>query len=173
MEEDLVILDTETTGIGARDEVLELGIIDMGGNTVYHSLFKPSCPIGANAAAVHGIFMSEVKDAPGFSEEWHRIKEVLKGKEVLIYNGDFDLRMLNQTARIYRLGEVLNKRVVHCVMKGYARHNGQWNSETGDYRWIKLDQALRNEGISMMQNHRAIGDCLMTLALIKKIGKVW
>ena len=166
MDKNYLILDTETTGTGASDEVLELGIIDMEKRTVYHSLFKPSCSIGDGAVAVHGITMREVEDAPRFSEEWSKIKEILNGKQVLIYNGDFDLRMLNQTARIHRCGEVLNKKAVHCVMRGYARHRGYG-------RWVKLEQALRNEGISVIQSHRAIGDCLMTWALIKKVGKIW
>lgn len=173
MKEEYLILDTETTGLGARDEVIELGIIDMEGNTVYHSLFKPGCPIGEKAAEVHGISMDQVQDAPEFSEEWSKIKAVLEGKEVLIYNSKFDLRMLNQTARIHHCEELLNWRTVHCIMLGYARYNGQRNPKTGDYRWVKLEQALRNEGIPIVQNHRAIGDCLMVLELIKKAGKLW
>ena len=168
-----LILDTETTGLSVRDEVIELGIIDMDGNTVYHSLFKPSCLIGAGAMAVHGITQAEVKHAPRFSEEWSKIKEILTGKTVLIYNAKFDLRMLNQTARIHGCGEMLRYRDVRCVMEGYAKHRGQMNPKTGKYRWFKLEQALRNERIPMLQTHRVIGDCLMTLALIKKVGEVW
>ena len=173
MKENYLILDTETTGIGKQDEVLELGIIDMDGNTIYHSLFNPSCPIGTKASEIHGISMEEVKEAPQFPKVWQQVKDILAGSKILIYNSDFDVRMLNQTARIYGLGEVLNKQSVRCVMKGYARYHGQRNPKTGDYRWIKLEQALQNEGIPTVQNHRAIGDCLMTLALIKKVGKVW
>ena len=170
---DYLILDTETTGIGKRDEIIELGIVDMNGNTVYHSLFNPSCPIGAKAMKVHGITPSEVKGAPRFSDEWSKIKGILNGKMILIYNANFDLRMLNQTARIYRCSEVLNQKDVYCIMRGYARYHGEWNPRTGDFRWVKLEQALHNEDVSITQNHRAIGDCLMTLALVDKIGKVW
>ncbi|MCL1989380.1 MAG: 3'-5' exonuclease [Defluviitaleaceae bacterium] len=171
--ENYLILDTETTGIGNKDEVIELGIINMDGQTVYHSLFKPNCPIHEKAAAVHGITLSEVQDAPQFSEEWHNIKDVLKGKKILIYNASFDTRMLNQTARIHSCKNILTKQGTHCVMTGYAKHHGQINPKTGQFRWIKLEQALKNEGISIVQSHRAIGDCLMTLSLIKKVGPIW
>jgi len=171
--DDYLILDTETTGLSKKDEVIELGIIDMDGNTIYHSLFKPKCQIGIAAMAVHRITLADVEDAPRFSEEWEKIKGILDRETILIYNAGFDLRMLNQTARIYNCGELLNKKNVHCVMRGYARHHGQLNPRTGKYQWIKLEQALRNEKIPISQTHRVIGDCLMTLALVKKVGKVW
>jgi len=169
---DYVLLDTETTGIGAHDEVIELGIIDTDGNTLYHSLFMPNCPISPSAAAVHGITVTDVIDAPTFAEEWMKIKAVLTAKQVLIYNANFDIRMLNQTARIHGCGAIIDKNSAHCVMNGYAKYNGEINSKTGSYKWIKLEQALRNEGIEAHQDHRVIGDCLMTLALIRKVGKI-
>ena len=167
-----VLLDTETTGLAAHDEVIELGIIDTDGNTLYHSLFLPNCPIGAEAAAVHGITVSDVLDAPSFADEWPKINAILTDKQVLIYNASFDLRMLNQTARIHGCGELLARENSHCVMNGYAKYNGEINPKTGGYIWVKLEQALRNEGIPTHQDHRVIGDCLMTLALIRKVGKV-
>ena len=170
---DYLILDTETTGTGKYDEVIELGIIDMAGNTVYHSLFKPSCPIQPKAEEIHGISLNDLDDAPKFSDEWHKIKTILVGKKILIYNAAFDLRLLSQTTRKYGFSEVLEKQATTCVMLSYAKYHGQINPQTGNYRWIKLELALQNEGISVMQTHRVIGDCLMTLALIKKIGKIW
>ena len=171
--DDYLILDTETTGLSGKDEVIELGIIDMDGNTIYHSLFNPSCPIGASAMNVHGITLEEVKDAPEFSEEWDKIKGVLEGKKVLIYNAKFDFRMLNQTARIYKCKEVLKRENVHCVMQGYAKYRGEKNPKTGGYRWFKLEQALQHEGECIVQSHRTIGDCLMTLKLVNKVGRNW
>ena len=167
-----LILDTETTGLGAQDEVIELGIIDTDGNTVYHSLFMPNCPISPGAAAVHGITLADVFDAPRFCDEWERINAVLSGKTVLIYNASFDIRMLNQTAKIHGCAPLLQKENAPCVMLGYAKYNGEINPKTGSYKWIKLEQALRNEGIPTNQDHRVIGDCLMTLALIRKVGKI-
>ena len=173
MDERYLILDTETTGIGANDEVIELGIIDMSGNTVYHSVFRPSCSIDPRAERVHGISLYEVADKPIFYNEFEKIKNILNGKKILIYNDDFDVRMLNQTARIHFQENLLSKSNTFCIMKSYARYNGQINPKTGRYKWIKLEQALINEGIPAFQTHRAIGDCLMTLALINKIGKIW
>jgi len=167
-----VLLDTETTGLGTQDEVIELGIIDTDGNTVYHSLFMPNCPIGLGATAVHGITVSDVIDAPRFADEWSKINAALTDKQVLIYNANFDIRMLNQTARIHGCNELLSYANSHCVMNGYAKYNGEINPKTGSYKWVKLEQALRNEGIPTHQNHRVIGDCLMTLALIRKVGKI-
>lgn len=167
-----VLLDTETTGLSGNDEVIELGIIDTDGNTLYHSLFLPNCEIGAGATAVHGITVNDVIDAPRFADEWQKIKELLDNKEILIYNAKFDIRMLNQTAQIHGKNQLINPKKAHCLMLGYAKYNGEINPKTGSYKWIKLEQALKNEGVFTQQDHRVIGDCLMTLSLIRKVGKI-
>jgi len=171
--ENYLILDTETTGLGTTDEIIELGIINMNGEVIYHSMFKPNCPINPKAEEIHGISLSSLQDAPKFSDQWHTIKNILFGKKVLIYNATFDLRMLNQTARLYGFDNLLTKFDTHCIMKSYAKYNGVINPKTGNYCWVKLEQALINEGIPSKQRHRATDDCLMTLALINKVGRIW
>ena len=39
----LVILDTETTGFDG--EVIELGLVDADGRTLFDERFRPTCPI--------------------------------------------------------------------------------------------------------------------------------
>lgn len=167
--QDYLILDTETTGVGAHDEVIELGIIDNNGTTHYHSLFKPQCPIHPRAASVHGITHFDLADAPPFSEEWAHIAKILAGRTVLIYNAQFDTRLLNQTARLHGQRDLLHSSHTRCVMLDYAKLRNEINPKTKKARWFKLEQALRDEGILMRQTHRVIGDCLMTLALVKKM----
>ncbi len=41
IERDFVILDTETTGLDERAEIVELSIIDKHGYTLFDSLIKP------------------------------------------------------------------------------------------------------------------------------------
>lgn len=168
--EDYLILDTETTGLSTQDEIIELGIIDLNGQTLYHSMFNPNCLINPQAQAIHGIRLTDLQDAPNFSQEWHTIKTILRGKKILIYNAPFDLRMINQTARIHGHDTLLTNRDVNCVMRGYAQKRGIIDPKTKKPRWVKLEQALANEGIPTKQNHRATDDCLMTLALINKVG---
>ena len=42
---DFVVLDTETTGLDSRAEIVEISIIDKHGNTLFDSLIKPKNPI--------------------------------------------------------------------------------------------------------------------------------
>ena len=50
-----LILDTETTGLGDDAEVVELAVIDCAGAVLLDTLVRPSGPVPAEAAAIHGI----------------------------------------------------------------------------------------------------------------------
>ena len=41
-KEDYVILDTETTGLGDSDVIIQISIIDLDGNVLMDSLIKPT-----------------------------------------------------------------------------------------------------------------------------------
>ena len=51
----IVIIDTETTGIGPCDEVIELAVLDTHGRVLLDTLVRPTCPIDPGAARVHGL----------------------------------------------------------------------------------------------------------------------
>lgn len=71
--ENYVILDVETTGLSSDDEVVELAIIDLKGNTLYNSLIKPSMAIPEEATAIHHITNDMVFSAPKLSDEFSKI----------------------------------------------------------------------------------------------------
>lgn len=56
-----VYLDTETTGLGSTDEIIEISIIDDDGSTLLETLVKPSQPIPADSTRVHGITDADVQ----------------------------------------------------------------------------------------------------------------
>ncbi|MEG3904814.1 3'-5' exonuclease [Microcoleus sp. B4-C5] len=80
-QNDWVILDTETTGL-VRAEIVEIAIINHLGEMLLNTLIKPTVPIPAEAAYLHGISDAMVADAPSFPEVYPRIVEVLKYKRV-------------------------------------------------------------------------------------------
>jgi DNA polymerase III epsilon subunit-like protein len=52
----------------------------------------------------------------------------------------------------------------YCAMKGYSEH----------YRfqkWAKLTEACKHQGIDFQQNHRALGDALAALEIIRAMAK--
>lgn len=164
------VLDTETTGVGKGDEIVQIGIVDKDGNMVMNQLLRPSRPIPIDASAVHGIYDDDVKDAPAYNEIYVKLSTLLAGQPVIAYNMDFDWRMLQQTTARYRLRDIrTGKR--DCAMKQYAKFHGKWNSKHRSYVWHKLGNALTLEGLTVENAHDALGDVLMTLALIKKIAE--
>ncbi len=164
------VLDTETTGLSATDEIVQIGIIDHDGATVLNQLIKPTIPIPAGASAVHGFFDRDVAAAPSFKQVYIRLSALLAGQVVVAYNMDFDWRMLQQTAARYRLPDLrLGKR--HCAMKQYARYKGARGKQGRNYTPHKLGNAMRQEGLALMKAHDALDDARMTLALIKKMAE--
>jgi hypothetical protein len=63
-----LILDTETTGIGQWDRIVEIALIDDQGMVLMNTLVNPEIPIPKEASAIHGITDEMVSAAPTFSE---------------------------------------------------------------------------------------------------------
>ncbi|MDE2857746.1 MAG: 3'-5' exonuclease [Chloroflexota bacterium] len=163
------VLDTETTGLGERDEIIQIGIVDAGGNTVLDQLIKPSIPIPPGAARVHGITDGDVINSPIFSSLYIKLSSLLAGETVIAYNMDFDWRMLQQTVARYRLPDIrIGKR--DCAMKQYAKFKGKRSGQGRGYVWHKLTSALAQESIAVGDAHNALGDALMTLELVRKMA---
>lgn len=155
-EHNFVILDTETTDIDG--EIVEIGIIDRSGTVLFHSLVKPIYPVADDSPAtkIHGITNAELENAPTWADIRDAVQAVVRGKLVLTYNADFDLTMVNHSCSrngVPRLHEVEKW---DCVMEAYRMTQG---SE----RWISLANAS-----GQYTAHRAIDDCLATLAVIEE-----
>ena len=56
------------------------------------------------------------------------------------------------------------------IMEPYAHHWGEWSDYHGCYKWQRLTSACIQQGIEIEDAHSAIGDCRMTLALIRKLA---
>jgi DNA polymerase-3 subunit epsilon len=162
-----VYLDTETTGTGPIDEVIQIGIVDEDGTPLFESLVKPIGKVSPEARRVHGIREEMLISAPRWMVLWPKVEAILAGRMVCVYNADFDLRMLQQTHAKYKMRWSLPEGTsFFCVMKLYAQYYGEWNVKTGGYRWQSLDDAGRQCKIALPNAHRAIADSLLTRALL-------
>jgi len=163
-----IYLDTETTGLGPHDSIVEIAIIDHDGSTLVDTLVRPSGKISPKAMAVHKITDTMVREARRWPEVWPEVEAALRGRVLGIYNADFDMRMLKQThARNWMKWSQPQGLEVFCVMKLYAQFYGQWNSRQGKYRWQSLDLAGKQCGIPLSNTHRAKDDTLLTRALLQ------
>lgn len=158
---DWVILDTETTGTLDFDEIVQVAILSSDGKTLLDMLVRPTQPISFDATAIHGITNNDVRDAPLFPEVYEKIQEIIHGKTLVIYNAQFDVRLIRQSLAKHNLLPIgLDLDFVDCAMLMYSAWVGElW--PYGGYKWQKLE----------FGDHTALGDCQATLALIKKMAK--
>ena len=176
LEANALILDTETTGLGDDAEVVELALVDCAGAVLLDTLVRPSGPVPAEAAAIHGITDAMLAGAPTWSEILARFCDLVEGRQVVIYNREFDVRVIRQTAHRYGLPAPqgfdleLDGSAVHCAMQAYAGFHGEWSEEKGQYRWQRLSAAAAQQGVTVTNAHRALGDCLMTLGVVRAMA---
>ncbi|MCC3498336.1 MAG: 3'-5' exonuclease [Microcoleus sp. PH2017_25_DOB_D_A] len=151
-----VFLDTETTGLDDA-EIVEIAIVDRTEETLLDTLIKPSIPIPPEAAEFHGITDEMVVDAPSFPTVYPRIAEILKDKRILIYNAEFDIKILNYCCHLHHLPILKLKKRSECLMEWAAQWGGDWSYYYKDYKYFPLPSG----------NHRALGDCTAAFELIK------
>lgn len=169
LKTEFVILDTETTGLDAQAEICSLAVIRPNGSVLGNWLVKPKRPISAAAQQIHGLTDEAVGNSPPFDQVWLDLLRSTRQAEIVIYNAEFDLRMIRQSLaacdiqfKVPVVGADFkwlwpNDRMIHCAMETYAQYVGDWNPQRRSYRWQKLPGG----------DHSAIGDCRAVLGLIR------
>ena len=160
-------LDTETTGIDSSSEIIEICIIDEDGSSVFESLVKPAGMIPFDVIQIHGITDEMVQNAPRWMEVWPEAEKILSGRQIGVYNSDFDLRLMRQTHSRYRIRwQIPPATHFFCIMKLYAQFYGEWNRSRGSYRWQSLEMAGRQCRIPLPNTHRARDDSQLARAIL-------
>ncbi len=156
-----LVLDTETTGLDKRAEICQIAIVDHSGTVLLDQLVKPVLPIPADVIAIHGITNEKVADQPAWRTVREEVLRLIKGQTVIVYNAEFDVRMLIQSDQMSKLPPAPYTQLAafQCAMKAYAKGG----------RWVKLERACLTHGIPTHDAHSALGDCHMTLALVRKV----
>ncbi len=118
-----------------------------------------------------------LRDAPRFDAVWPRLRDLIRGRTVVVYNADFDRWRLIDSARDAGNGTHADALAFagprgfspdgnpasasdlptwRCAMLLYAEFWGDWNDYRGDYRWQKLERAAEQQGIAIPSGlHRA------------------
>jgi len=163
-----VVLDTETTGL-ERGEIVQIAVIDASGAVLLDTLVKPVNPIPPDASRIHGLYAYHVADAPTWESISAQLVPLLSGRDVVIYNAVYDRKMMHQSAEAAGLPKVDWKTLATfwCAMEAFAETYGDWNEYRGNYRWQKLVTAARYYRLPVVDAHSALGDCQMTLQVIK------
>lgn len=159
---DFNCLDTETTSTSAVAEVAEIAIVDRYGQEQFNSLIRPSdSGMSGYATTITGIDANTLRKAPLLSRMHAPIQKALTSKPVvLIYNAEFDVRIIEQSC--FHAGlPPFNWPEVVDLMKHFSRWVGDWNPKQNDYSWLRLEGG-----------HRARGDCLAMISLMEKMARV-
>ena len=95
-----ILLDTETTGIGAESghRIIEIGCVELidrqlTGNH-FHVYLNPERDIDEGAFKVHGISRDFLEDKPKFTDIIDDFINFIKSSELIIHNAPFDVGFL-------------------------------------------------------------------------------
>lgn len=153
-------------GLGNTAEVIQVAAVDFSGSVLIDALVKPTVPIELGAYRVHGISQQMVADAHPFDLVFLDLLKAVGGRELVVYNAAFDLRLIRQSLAAHNIYLHLpektwtNGRRIWCAMLAYSQWVGDWDDRRSSYRWQKLPGG----------NHSAVGDCRATLEVIRRMA---
>lgn len=153
-----VFLDTETTGLGERAEIVEICVIDTNASVLLQSLVRPVRPLTPEMSRIHGISGDQLKSAPSWMILWPKVDAVLHGRAVGIYNAEFDLRLMQQSHQAIGLPWRPPVMQPFCIMNLYS-------DLVGALKRFSLEDAARQAGIGLPNLHRAYEDTLLAREL--------
>lgn len=169
-----IILDTETTGLANKDQVIELGIIDADTTeTLFHSYFCPTVDIHPDAQETNGLSLEDLADAPPWPDYHEEILKILLGADlILAYNSPFDFRLIRQTVTAFSLPWPYTGPTVRDLMVPYANiAQISWNKSYQSWKWQSLAAACTQQEIDLsdLKMHTALDDCIATQRLYQKL----
>ena len=160
--DDILILDTETTGMGKRSEVIELSVINTKGETLLDTLIEPIAKkMNPYAQRVHNISPTMLRGAPKWPDVLPQLSEIADKRTILAWNASFDAKMLEISSELWDLPHP--KWLFVCAMKLYAKGRGIKNRG--------LQKCVVDENLEHMKkehsSHRALGDAYFTLGVLR------
>ena len=167
-----IILDTETTGTGDNDRVIQLGYIILGAKEieVYNEFNSSDVPISFGAMEVHGITPDLIKDKP-ICTETQAYKKLLEintpDNYLIIHNAPFDIKMLEKEGFDTQMKVIDTLRVAKHILPDEEAHRLQY------FRYkmqLYKEEAKEAQNLNIVvKAHDAIGDVLVLKLLLSKL----
>lgn len=169
-----VLLDTETTGAGEGDRIIQLGFLVLQGKSVdvYNDLCSTDVPIGYGAMEVHGITPEQIEGKPSCPDtDAFKALQTLNTPDnvMIIHNAPFDLGMLAKENFTSRMRLIDTLRCAKHLFDEEDSHRLQYfRYRLGLYKNEKAEaDAL---GI-VVKAHDAIGDVLVLKLFLTELRK--
>lgn len=169
-----VLLDTETTGAGEADRIIQLGFMVLDGKKVdvYNDLCSTEVPIGYGAMEVHGITPEMLIGLPSCTETaaYKALNEINTPDNVLIiHNAPFDLGMLSKENFTSQMRLIDTLRCAKHLFDDEEAHRLQYFR----YR-LELYKIEEAEAAALgieVKAHDAIGDVLVLKLFLSELRK--
>lgn len=168
------LIDTETTELDDPN-ICQIAVVSNTGETMLNTYVKPVKAITKGARAVHGITDALIENAPTWVDVRELILDIVQGCPLLIYNSDFDVRVMKNSSKHHGLTPIKWRKEcdVHCVMKAYSAFGKHWNKQKRRYNYKKLTYAVQECGLLEQTAHDALADTMMTLSLVHHMLNKW
>ncbi|MDD3505964.1 MAG: 3'-5' exonuclease [Sulfurimonas sp.] len=167
-----IILDTETTGIGELDRVIQLGFMVLGEKKieVQNEFFSSDVPISFAAMEVHGITPSMLvgKGTCKESSSYKRLQELnIDDNYLIIHNAPFDMKMLEKEGFKTQMKVIDTLRVAKHMFPDEEAHRLQYfRYKMGLY--TEEQKEADDLGVTI-KAHDAIGDVLVLKLFLSKL----
>jgi DNA polymerase-3 subunit epsilon/exodeoxyribonuclease X len=167
-----VILDTETTGVGENDRVIQLGFVVLGAKDVevHNEFYSSDVPISFGAMEIHGITPEMLQNKPvcADSVSYKRLCELNTDENyMIIHNAPFDLGMLEKEGFNTQMKVIDTLRVAKHIMPDEDAHRLQYfRYKMGLYK----DEQKEADALGVeVKAHDAIGDVLVLKLFLTKL----
>ena len=166
-----VILDTETTGLSAREghRIVEIGCIEMD-NLVptrnrFHCYLNPERKVSEKALEVHGYTDEFLSTQKKFSEVVDEFLDFIDNKRLVIHNAEFDLSHLNNELTLLGKKKLDNENVIDTLALARDKFPGSSISLDALCKRYRVDNSKRTQ-------HTALIDCdLLAKVYINLLGQ--
>jgi DNA polymerase-3 subunit epsilon len=157
LRQGIAIWDIESTGMTAKDRVIEIGLVDaQTGAYLLSSFIKTDAPIHPKAQEIHNITEAMLLNAPAFEKVALAVNKILNGRDSATYNAAFDTRLWAQSGESFP-GKIW------CLMEAYKLYAGLPKK-------IRLASACEQMGVNEKNTHRALADARAAAGLLRAMA---
>lgn len=162
-ETDFIFLDTETSSLD-NPHIIDIAIISISGSVLLSSKIIYKGVISEQAQVVHGISTANNPCLPFPIDLEDDLLNILKGKTIVAYNAEFDLKALKTTFTSPQMVSLIHELEDNsiCMMKAFQELFRL-------YKRKSLVSACEHLGIERLPAHNAKNDVLMLHLLYKQL----